>query len=175
MPRARAAWMVPIAVSSLNAKIAVGGSGNASREAAASRPGSISGMDSTSSAGLGRMPAEASAARYPRRRSSVASQPLGPVICAMRRCPSSSRWRIAWSAPEVFAAETLGGGNNGRREGSEGVQAQILVQAKGGFAVALSRRNLLIAVGVVLAVSAVVLIALFAGGGSGGGGGGVGY
>jgi hypothetical protein len=49
------------------------------------------------------------------------------------------------------------------------------VQAKGGFALALSRRNLLIAVGVVLTVSAVVLIALFAGGGSGGGGGGVGY
>jgi len=45
---------------------------------------------------------------------------------------------------------------------------------KGVFAVTLSRRNLLIAMGVVLAVS-VVLIAVFAGGGSAGGGGGVGY
>jgi hypothetical protein len=43
------------------------------------------------------------------------------------------------------------------------------------FAVTLSRRNMLIAVGVVLAVSVVVLIAVFAGGGSAGGGGGVGY
>jgi hypothetical protein len=42
---------------------------------------------------------------------------------------------------------------------------------KGGFAVTLSRRNLLIAMGVLLAVS-VVLIAVFAGGGSAGGGGG---
>jgi hypothetical protein len=58
---------------------------------------------------------------------------------------------------------------------SEGVQARILVHVKGGFAVTLSRRNLLIAVGVVLAVSVVVLIAVFAGGGSAGGGGGVGY
>jgi hypothetical protein len=54
---------------------------------------------------------------------------------------------------------------------SKGVQARILVHAKGGFAVTLSRRNLLIAMGVVLAVS-IVLIAVFAGGGSAGGGGG---
>jgi hypothetical protein len=57
---------------------------------------------------------------------------------------------------------------------SKGVQARILAYAKGGFAVTLSRRNLLIALGVALAVS-VVLIAVFAGGGSAGGGGGVGY
>jgi hypothetical protein len=57
---------------------------------------------------------------------------------------------------------------------SKGVQARILVHEKGVFAVTLSRRNLLIAMGVVLAVS-VVLIAVFAGGGSAGGGGGVGY
>jgi hypothetical protein len=66
-------------------------------------------------------------------------------------------------------------GNNRRRAVSEGVQARIFVHAKGGFAVTLSRRNLLIAVGVVLAVSVVVLIAAFTGGGGGGGGGGVGY
>jgi hypothetical protein len=58
---------------------------------------------------------------------------------------------------------------------SKKVQAQIFVHAKGGFAVTLSRRNLLIAVGVVLAVSVVVLIAVFGGGGGSGGGGGVGY
>jgi hypothetical protein len=57
---------------------------------------------------------------------------------------------------------------------SKGVQARILAHAKGGFAVTLSRRNLLIALGIALAVS-VVLIAVFAGGGSAGGGGGVGY
>jgi hypothetical protein len=51
------------------------------------------------------------------------------------------------------------------------VEARTL-HAKGGFAVTLSRRNLLIAVGVVLAVSVVVLIAVFAGGGSAVGGGG---
>lgn len=44
---------------------------------------------------------------------------------------------------------------------------------KGVFAVTLSRRNLLIAMGIVLAVSVIVLIAAFAGGGSSGGG--VGY
>jgi hypothetical protein len=57
---------------------------------------------------------------------------------------------------------------------SKGVQARILVHER-GFTVTLSRRNLLIAVGLVLAVSVVVLIAVFAGGGSAGGGGGVGY
>jgi hypothetical protein len=58
---------------------------------------------------------------------------------------------------------------------SKEVQGRILVHAKGGFAVTLSRRNLLIAVGVVLAVFVVMLIAVFAGGGGSGGGGGVGY
>src|SRR5919198_499321 len=33
----------------------------------------------------------------------------------MRRCPSSSRWRIAWCAPDVCAAETEGPGS-ARRE-----------------------------------------------------------
>ena len=69
----------------------------------------------------------------------------------------------------------LDDGNKGPREVSEHVEAQILVHAKGGLAVTLSRRNLLIAVGVVLAVSVVVLIAVFAGGSGAGGGGGVGY
>ena len=55
---------------------------------------------------------------------------------------------------------------------SKELQAQIFVHAKGGYAVTLSRRNLLMAVGIVLAVSVVVLIAVFAGGGSAGGGGG---
>jgi hypothetical protein len=48
------------------------------------------------------------------------------------------------------------------------------VYAKGGFTVTLSRRNLLLAVGVVLAVSVMVLIAHFTSGASAGGGG-VGY
>ena len=63
-PRARAARIAPIAMLSLNAKIAVGGSGE--RRAERRRPsrpgGSTSEVDSTSSAGSGRIPAAASAA-----------------------------------------------------------------------------------------------------------------
>jgi hypothetical protein len=61
-------------------------------------------------------------------------------------------------------------GNNPRRAVSAAVQTELLVHPKGGFPVTLSRRNLLIAVSVVLVVSVVVLTAVFAGGGSGGGG-----
>src|ERR687886_425422 len=54
-PRARAAWIAPIAWLSLKAKIAVGGSGRSSRRPAARAPPPISKSASTSSSGRGRM------------------------------------------------------------------------------------------------------------------------
>ena len=38
---------------------------------------------------------------------------LGPVIAAMRRCPSSMRWRVAARPPDQFAEPTDGASGDG--------------------------------------------------------------
>ena len=81
--------MAPTAIESLNAKIAVGGSGSSSRVPAATAPGSISKLRlHLEKPGRAVIPPLASAARSVLRRSSVATHPAGPVIAAIRRCPS---------------------------------------------------------------------------------------
>ena len=42
----------------------------------------------------------------------------GPVIAAMRRCPSSMRWRVAARPPDQFAEPTDGASGDGSPAGS---------------------------------------------------------
>ena len=56
----------------------------------------------------GRTPAAAIAARKPSSRSELAIQVGGPVIAAMRRCPSESRCSVAARAPVAWPAEIAG-------------------------------------------------------------------
>jgi hypothetical protein len=63
MPQARASCRRATAMSSLQAKIAVGGSGRSSSSAAATRPSMVSNSPPTSSRGSSGTPASVSAAR----------------------------------------------------------------------------------------------------------------
>ena len=98
-PSSRAASSAPIATLSLKPKIAVGG--RAGR--AAARPPRARRRDRSRttaiSAGSGRMPAAASAARKPMQPLLARVPALGAGDAAMRRWPSSSRCSVAGSHP----------------------------------------------------------------------------
>ena len=117
-PRSRATRSAPIAVLSLNAKIAVGGSAWSSSRDAAMAPPSMPKLDSRISAGSGSTPAPDIAPWKPFSRSLDREVLLGagdradPAMAEREQVLGRSR------APEAFAAETAGMPSSSATRGS---------------------------------------------------------
>ena len=108
-PASASACSRPSAIWSFDEKTAVAASGPARAPRARADPISwpLPGNQSPTIGSTTVSPADSSSARHPRARSDASTDPAGPAMWRMRRCPSSMRWRVTRRAPANWSMETL--------------------------------------------------------------------